>query len=569
MKTQFIHIVFLLLAFCSFGQKPSVQLTVDPDEVGVGQTVTITLKYNVDGQIVENLPSNFIKGYGVNTFSEYIQDVTTGQLVQEHIIVMSGQFTKTGTYKIGPFHIKDGNKSYPSNTVSVRVTNGSVSTTEDFSKEQLKKPAFGIIERSSEKIYDGEPLVLAARVYSTFGPTGKPLRKQNYEVSGVVEMYDLLDASNPSAVKIKRKDYITFTYDRKVMFPTGAGFLSIKPFDVFLPYGNNGYSVQSNVPRIEVIPLPNGAPNDFIGAVGSFEVEQKVVAKSLKQGDVLQLDVIITGQGNLHNIEKPKLPLRNGMIIYGDPTLTEEYTYTSAGAVGKVTYSYNIQVTKEGEQQIPAVSISYFDPRKEQYVTVNAGSPTSILVKENPKYEAPDVSDASADIVTSTDRLAPMSHYKKTANRSGFFGTPVFWASVFSPLALALLLIFAVKRRDEKAPAKQQLETVKLVKTSSRTFLSEAEASLKVGNTDAFFASIERSLTALCIAIGKLDENRVYARYALIDALKTQRVSDQDIAAVHELFEKCDFARFGSPGTASDQELILEHTRNLMNRLIG
>src|SRR5690606_17678920 len=229
-------------------------------------------------------------------------------------------------------------------------------------KDQLKKPAFGIIERSSEKLYEGEPLVLAARVYTTFNPTSKPIRKQNYEVSGIVEMYDLLDASNPSAVKIKRKDYITFTYNRKVMFPTGAGVLNFQSFEVLLPDGNNGYSVQSNVPKIEVLPLPPNAPRDFIGAVGNFEINQVVTAKDLKQGDVLTLEVVISGQGNLHNIEKPRIPLKSGMIIYGDPTIEEDFTFTSAGAVGQVTFTYNIQVTKSGDQQIDPVSIAYFDP---------------------------------------------------------------------------------------------------------------------------------------------------------------------------------------------------------------
>ncbi len=569
MKGVLLHIIFILLALCSFGQKPSVQLIVDPDEVGVGQTVTITLKYNMDGQIVEGLPANFIKGYGVNSFSEYIQDVTTGQMIQEHIIVMSGHFTKTGTYKIGPFYVKDGNKAHPSNTVSVRVNNGTVSSTEDFSREQLKKPAFGIIERSSEKIYEGEPLVLAARVYSTFGPTGKPLRKQNYEVSGVVEMYDLLDASNPTAVKIKRKDYITFTYDRKVMFPTGAGFLTIKPFDVFLPYGNNGYSVQSNVPKIEVLPLPAGAPKDFIGAVGSFEIEQKVDAKSLKQGDVFTLDIVISGQGNLHNVEKPRLPLRQGMIIYGDPTLKEEFTYTSAGAVGKITYTYNIQVTKDGDQEVPAVTVSYFDPRKEQYITIDAGSPTPVHVRKNPKYEAPDIADAEPDIINSTDQLAPLSTYKKPVHKSGFFGTPLFWVSLASPLALALLFLFMVKRRDEQAPSRQQEETVKLVRTNSRGYLTEAEANLKAGDVDGFFSNIERALTNLCVAVAKLDESSVYARQELVNGMEAQNVSPEHLQQIHDLFEKCDFARFGSAGSTSDQEMILKNTQSLMKHLIG
>lgn len=122
----------------------------------------------MDGELVENLPSAFIKGYGVNTYSQYIQDVNTGNMIQEHIVVINGAFSKAGTYKVGPFYVKDGNISKKSNVVTVKVSSGPVTSTVDFSKDQLKKPAFGIIERSSNKVYEGQALVLNAIVYSKY-----------------------------------------------------------------------------------------------------------------------------------------------------------------------------------------------------------------------------------------------------------------------------------------------------------------------------------------------------------------------------------------------------------------
>lgn len=569
MKTLVLNSIFLLMALGSFAQKPYVILTVEPEEASVGQIVTVTLKYNVEGQVVENFPSAFIKGYGVNSFFQYKQDLNTGQMIQEHIVILNGQFTKTGTFKVGPFYIKDGNKSVPSNTVSVRVNNGSVLSSDDFSKEQLKKPAFGVIERSAEKIYEGEPLVLNARVYSTFTPTSKPIRKQNYEVGGVVEMYDLLDASNPSAVKIKRKDYYTFTYDRKVMFPTGSGILSIKPFDLLLPYGNNAYSLQSNVPRIEVVPLPSGAPRDFIGAVGTFDVSQEATAKDLKQGDVLTLEVIVSGQGNLHNIDKPRIPLKSGMLIYGDPTVEEDYTFTSAGAVGKVTFIYNIQVTKSGDQTIDPVTISYFDPQQEKYITTKSSDTTTFTVKGDPKYTGPVVTDAETDAHSSTDQLAPLSPYRSPSNKPGLYGSTLFWMGIASPLSLALLLLIVVKRRDENAPVKMQQENVRLTKNNSRTYLSDARSQLQAGQTESFFSNIEKAITTLAVAVAKLDESQVYARQEIIQGLRDQTIAEEDIRQIAALLDQCDYARYGSQGSAEDQERMLQAVQSLMKKLIG
>ena len=65
MKQAFLHSVFLVLAFCSFGQKPIVILEVEPKEAEVGEMLTITVRANVQGEIDVDLPSGFIHGYEI------------------------------------------------------------------------------------------------------------------------------------------------------------------------------------------------------------------------------------------------------------------------------------------------------------------------------------------------------------------------------------------------------------------------------------------------------------------------------------------------------------------------
>ncbi|EPB65477.1 hypothetical protein ANCCEY_15459, partial [Ancylostoma ceylanicum] len=265
MKTIVLNICFVLCAFWAWNQKAKVQLIVTPEEVGINQTVTVTIKSNVEGDIVENWPSNFIKG----------------------------NFNKAGKYKFGPFYVKAGNKTYKSNSVTINViTNPTQNSTDDITNKQLRQPAFGIIESSSVKIYEGEPLVLSGRVYSKERTFGRPILRRSFEVDGVNDFYPLQQSESWETVTIKRKNFESFAFERKVMFPVGSGTLSIQPFEIYLPYGSHGFNVLSSVPVVEIIPLPPNPPVEFIGAVGEFEVAQNYVSKTIKQGDIIQIDVV-------------------------------------------------------------------------------------------------------------------------------------------------------------------------------------------------------------------------------------------------------------------------------------
>lgn len=570
MRGIIVNSILFLIAFGAFGQKRKVELIVSPDVVSIGQSVNITIKSNMDGELVENLPSAFIKGYGVNTYSQYIQDVNTGNMIQEHIVVINGAFSKAGTYKVGPFYVKDGNISKKSNVVTVKVSSGPVTSTVDFSKDQLKKPAFGIIERSSNKVYEGQALVLNARVYSKYEPTGQPLLKRNYEVDGIVESHDLNQFSKNyiETTTLKKTEYYTFSYDKRVIFPSTIGKLQITPFNIMIPYGNQGYDVQSNIPSIEVLPLPAGAPKNFIGAVGKFEVSQEVISKNLKQGDVFTLNITISGEGNLHNLEKPKLALPSGMIIYGDPTLTEEYTFGSKGAQGSITYSFNIQVTKAGDQTVPATSLSYFDPVLEKYIVMTAPTSESIHVDVSKSFEVDNTVVEEQTTTSSADQLAPISEFKASKN-SNLFGTPIFWLGLTAPLFAAFLFLFFLKKRSENSEKKEEIATVKYITQKSIDYLNDAKLSLKSDQSTDFYTSIEKGMRNICIAASKLDQGTIYSRFDLYENLLAKGVSQASIDKVKTIFEQCDNARYGIAGIDLEKDNLLALAQQAYKELLG
>ena len=187
-------------------------------------------------------------------------------------------------------------------------------------------------------------------------------------------------------LKVKRKSFYAFEYDKKVIFPIGTGKFTIDPFKLMLRRGIEGLPITSASTAIEVKPLPGNAPKDFIGGVGNFTVSRTVDQTSFKQGDVFTLIIEVSGYGNLQNINEPKLNLPKGFVVYGDAVVKEDITFGSRGAEGKITYEYNIQVTNYGDLVFPATSLSYFDPNKEQYVQINTES-TPLNVQKNSGFK--------------------------------------------------------------------------------------------------------------------------------------------------------------------------------------
>lgn len=564
MKIIGLNIVFVLSAFLVWSQKASVKLTIDPEEVGVNQVITVTIKSNVEGDVVENWPSNFMKGYGIQSMSNYVQDVNTGKLMQEHILIFTGSFSKAGKYKFGPFYVKAGNKTYTSNTVKVNVVDNPIQNNpEDVTRQQLRQPAFGVIEVSSVKLYEGEPLIISGRVYSKERTYGRPVLRRPFEVDGVNDVYPMQQSESWEILTIKGKNYESFSFEKKVMFPVGSGIISIQPFEVYLPYRSNGFNVVSSVPTVEIVPLPGNAPVEFIGAVGEFEVEQNVDAKKIKQGDIVQVNVVVSGKGNLHAIEAPVLPLPKGMSTYGDAEVKEDYIFNSQGAVGKITYTYHVQVTKEGDQTIKPVKIAYFNPKEEKYVSIEAPKAIQIAVAGDPSFNIDTETDS-----TETSTFADEKNLKEQNNKTLFSSdNQILWVGIGGAIVLAGILLFFIFRRkrkpEEKLPKKETKTITKSVSQNDvKALINQTSFYLKERQEDKFYAALEKSLIAIAKFKLKLPADSQNSRLELMEELR--RNNDSSSATIQRLFEKCDYARYGMIASEEEQEELMKELEGLV-----
>ena len=454
-----ITVFFIILVQLCFGQKPFVELSVSSSDLEVGQSFNVTAKSNIGGNIDIVFPKELKPGYSVLNGMKQEMDYTAGKFVSLFYITKDAEFKKAGTYKIGPAIVRKGGKEYRSDLVEVRVTNNTSKNQPLKSEDNLsssesvntKSPAFGLIDLSKRKLYEGEPLIIQSSVYARF----RPSQLENYVSYKVPDVMDVHDIDKSSQVNLEQKEYngeylYYFGLDKKVVFPIKKGKHKISPFEIDLRtgFGFRGYDFKSNAPTYEVLPLPVNAPGSFKGGVGEFSLTRSVSNKEFTQGDVITLKIEINGKGNLHLLSQPELELPSSIQIYGDPLVKEKIAFNSNGADGKVTYTYSIQLLDSGNLVIPKMNYSYFNPKKENYISINLPE-IQLKVKGDSSFAL--MSDLYAkdtlgyEVVDETEDVDNKSSKIETSDSSSFH-----WVYLTIIGFLVLLLFIFIRKKSNK-----------------------------------------------------------------------------------------------------------------------
>lgn len=567
MKLVVLHITLLLSALNCLAQKPMVLLDVSPKDGEVGEILTITIKSNVQGELDIEMPTGFVHGYNVLNGMEQEMDYNTGKLVTYYYMSQTGAMNKEGSFTFGPAYIKKGNKVYRSNkvTVNIKKERQENHTGTNITAKQLRQPAFGVIETSKSSIYEGEPLIINAKIYSRFRPTELE-NYESYSINGVVDKHDIGNAQRIfyEEIKIKGITLNTFTHDKKVVFPTGTGVTDIEPFKLILRRNFESIPLTSAETTFEIKPLPGNAPKDFTGGVGTFAISRKLGQANLKQGDVFTLVVEVTGVGNLHNIHEPKLNLPKGFILYGDPIVKEDFVFGARGAEGKITYEFNVQVTKYGELNLTGTSMSYFDPSKERYITIRTGE-DKIEVEKNNKFNLTVSSENENEANQGKEEIISLRPNKNTKATQSIYGTNAFWIAFGSPLCLAFIFGIWFKQKKEKQEIEGVIKKAKSTQKEIESIFEQATSAAKLGDHSNSYRLVEKGLQLSIANYLQSEHFALTNRNELTQLLSNHSVSAENLKVLFQLLDQCEYVRFGS-GEAADSSATIEQAKNWISQ---
>ncbi len=566
-----------------FGQKPNIQLSVNVKPIEVGQMVAFTVKSNVNGNISINLPATFTEA-GVMNGMEQTMD-GNGNMLISISYTQQGVFTKPGKYTITAT-VKDKNKTYKSNDLSVVVRKKGEAKSkknyeqsdDDISNSNLKEAVFGIIEKSKRKLYEGEPLLLEAKIFSKINVTNI-VQYQPFTIKGTVENFDIEKKDN---VSINRENYkgntfLTFLYGKQLIFPATPGKYIIKPFSMVLRYNNGGFfdqdlQFESNATFVDVLPLPKGAPKDFNGGVGKFSMSTNLSKNKAKVGEILTFTVKVTGKGNMHAISKPKINLPVNLTFYGDPEIKEDIDYTDEGAEGEKTYKFFVKVVSVGKVEMNSFSLSYFDPSIKKYVTLKEKAIALDLEGEivTAKVQVTD----SVNVQGGEEVLVvPVSTEKRAAKESVPHST--LWIVLLGALVVVLgtVIFFLLRKRKNGMPVstKDDLEEV-TPRHLAEVFpelnftVTEAQQLASQGEYKTAYGMISKSITKkMHQKLG--DNSEIISKDELTERMKAHGISESIIEDYFWVIRSCQEAEYTIWDTHENWEEVVAKTKNILDYL--
>ena len=202
-------------------------------------------------------------------------------------------------------------------------------------------------------------------------------RKRNFKQGKLEGLSPKMVTSRPESIKqemVSGKQYFSEEVAKYVLFPEKEGQITIDPFslDILVSgiYGTEAYEIRSNPVTINAKPIPEeGRPKSFTGAVGDFKLKTDLNKNDIKANESTNLKVEISGTGNFNKLIFPEIKAPNKIETYTPKRQNNFKTYDD-GMQGSITSEVVMVPEKEGSYTISPVEFSYFDPKKEKFITL-------------------------------------------------------------------------------------------------------------------------------------------------------------------------------------------------------
>jgi hypothetical protein len=242
-------------------------------------------------------------------------------------------------------------------------------------------------------------------------------------------------------------------------------------------------TIASPSSRLQVLSLPTqGRPSDFSGAVGDFQVSSEASATRVAAGDPLTLRLHINGVGNFDRVDAAMFDHLDHWKTY--PAKSSFTPKDAAGNKGEKVFEQPLIAAAPGEQSIPPLEFSYFNPNTQRYERAHT---TAIKVEvsaslADSSLSAP-VSGASAG--QSIRGLRP-DHPPPQGWVSEL--RPLYFQATFLAVPAALSLILAgslCALRPQPARA---------VSKAAERALAQLDAAARSGDSSSFFAVARNAL---------------------------------------------------------------------------
>ena len=582
MKLKFYISLFIyLLSISLVAQEATLRAKVSKNKLGVNQRLRIEFSINKQGG--DNFsPPNFTNFKVVGGPSQSVsQSWINGKVTFSQSYTYIIQPKRKGAFSIASASIKIGGKFIKSEPVKVIVLDPvEIPKNPNDPNYVAQQNIHLVAEISKANPYVGEGIYVEYRLYvsenvSVYDTSISEAPKYN----GFWNQDIKVNGFPVKMGKYNGENYRYIVLQKALLIPTKTGKLSIDPMrmDIVIgvPSGRAdffGNAITKNIRRefastkkiIRPKSLPlEGKPANFAGAVGDFNFSVALSKDILKANETSQVQVKISGKGNLKLFELPTVETPAELEMY-QPERKERVRVNASGLSGAVTDTYTVVPLYKGKYKIPSISFSYFNPKEKKYKTI-ATEDFFVDVQEGKELITLDTSSVRKQEVISTGKnfryIATKTNFI-TAKKIDFFKSNLFYVLFLLPLIAIPIGVFIGKKNEERSNDILGNKTRKAEKLAKK-YLSKAQKQL--GKKEAFYEALERALhNYLKAKLGV--ETAEISKERITEILKGKNVEATAIHQFIEVLKNSDFARY-TPFTATEMKEEFERAKAVIVQL--
>jgi len=582
MKRNILLLTFFISGLLS-AQEVSFDAKVSKKQLGINERLRVDFTMNTDGDNFE--PPSFenftvVGGPSQSINNSWINGVRSFSKSYSYFLAPK----KRGEFTIGQATIEIDGKTYKTLPVKITVTAAIDKPKDPNDPNYIASEKIHLVaEISNGNPYLNEAITVVYKLYvaqntgvrnwrEIDSPRYNDFWSQNIDVKGI----DIKQGT------YNGEDYRYVVLRKTVLYPQKTGKLTIEPLslDITVEVPSNrrdvfGRSFMSTVNRtvasrnrvINVKPLPeNGKPENFSGAVGSFDFKVTTNKESLKATEALELKVSVSGKGNLKLFRLPKPTLPSALEVY-EPEHSEKVNTRTSGMQGTISDSYTVVPNFQGSYPIPNVSFSYFDLKTKQYKTLTS---ERLIIEVNEGPQSAGSTNNTPGVLTENIIPANLNSFSsfKTSTKfqpiisEPFFNSNLFWFLLLGPFLLIPFIMFVIKRRTTRA---LDVTGNKIRKTNrlARKYLSNAKKSL--GQKEQFYNALERALHNYLKSKLRLETSE-FNKEKIEELLGNKNINSATLEGFISLLTSCELARY-TPLSTVDMQNDYKKAAGVINDL--
>ncbi|MEC9159559.1 MAG: BatD family protein [Bacteroidota bacterium] len=575
----FISILFSHV-YCS---QFSIEAYVNQTNISTDDYIKFTIKSNERIGLSKLSFKDFIIRQGPFTSSSSQTTIINGKF--EHVKEYSSTFILSpkqhGELVIESIQATYDDETYKTKPITITVSKGKtnkvVPSTSPSTSNQNNSKFFARLITPKKQLYLGENILLEYKIYASTYHI-RNLEITDYELPMSNDIWtELLEPKNNQWKEqievINGVQYRVFTLKKEIISPQKTGEITITPFEVKTlvnrDFFNRGQQkkLKSNALNLKVKPLPPNPPPSFNGQVGrNYKLKVDIKNTELNVDDPLDINIEISGNGNLKQLELPNLNLPQDLEKYPEE-IKSNIKVNINGISGKKKLHQLVIPRFHGSYDIPSVSFTYFDLNKKKYKTLYHPN-TTIQVAKSEKtatnttlnFERPQ----QDEVITINENIRHIKTDTKLFDFSNpIFGTGYYWILLsVSPLLLVLSLFFLSNRGKFTNTEKAFLKDLN---KETQTHLVKAENNLSNKDYDSFYKEIYMLWTSFIskkyiIDIAEMNRSTIH------ETLMNSQIKEEFIDELDKILTYCEMAQY-SPLSGEEAENSLINTKKLLLNL--